>query len=321
MGRSSKPTDYPPELVAEILDLRPEVTRLAREGQAYTREPVDDRVQRVFMNALRNLWRYTPHPDGPKPWLTVITRNVVREAHRATRRYDAVFEPDEGHAETAVAPGDSPERTAELREAIELVMEVLQDMPRSQVEVLYLVGVEKRSHEEAGAALGISEDAAKMTLSRARKYLRLRLGNDPFAVAPPMPFAVLERRALLRRLFDYVYPLGHVWAALMAIVFYPFMSREPAPPPAELHAVATGPARVVASAASDVVHVVTTSSSPGDRAPAAPVEPPLPYVAPPHVTPAPHTRHAQQTAPQGTTATNPEPFDLPPRKGLDFRPR
>ncbi|MDI3284802.1 RNA polymerase sigma factor [Polyangium sp. 15x6] len=317
MGRSSKPTDYPPELVAEILDLRPEVTRLAGDGQAYTRDTVDDRVQRVFVNALRNLWRYTPHPDGAKPWLTVITRNVVREAHRATRRYEAVFEPDEGHAETAVAPGASPERTAELREAIELVMEVLQDMPRSQVDVLYLVGVEERSHEEAGRVLGISEDAAKMTLSRARKYLRLRLGNDPFVILPPVPLAVLERRALLRRLFDYVYPLGHVWAALMAIVFYPFMSREPAPTPAELHAVATGPARVVAAAAADVVRVAAPSSSPGDSAPAAPVvTSPLP-----HVMPAPHSSHAQPTAPRGTTATNPEPFDLPRRKGLDFRLR
>ncbi len=315
MGRSSNPTDYPPELVAEILDLRPEVTRLAREGQAYTREPADDRVQRVFVNALRNLRRYTPHPDGPKPWLTVITRNVVREAHRGTRRYEAVFEPDEGHAETAVAPGDSPERTAELREAIELVTEVLQDMPRSQVDVLYLVVVEERSHEEAGAALGISEDAAKMALSRARKYLRLRLGNDPFVIVPPVPLAALERRALLRRLFDNVYPLGHVWAALMALVFSQFVPREPAPMPAELHAVATGPARVIAALAVDVVGVATPSPSPAN-APDAHVNPPLP-----HVTTAAHNRHAQPTVTRASTATNPVGTALPKRNGLDFRPR
>ncbi|TKC96420.1 RNA polymerase sigma factor [Polyangium fumosum] len=286
------------------------------DGQAYTQDPANSRVQRVFVNALRNLWRYMPHPDGAKPWLTVITRNVVREAHRGTRRYDAVFEPDEGHAETAVAPGVSPERTAELREAINLVTDVLQDMPRSQVAVLYLVCVEERSHEEAGAALGISEDAAKMALSRARKYLRLRLGNAPFVIVPPVPLATLERRALLQRLFDYVYPFGHAWAALMAVVFYPFMSREAAPAPAELHAVATGPARVIAASAADIVRVAAPSSSPGDGLPAAHVEPPLP-----RVTPAPHSRHVRPTAPRGSTATNPEPFVLPRRKGSDFRPR
>ncbi|MDC3955691.1 hypothetical protein [Polyangium jinanense] len=53
-------------------------------------------------------------------------------------------------------------------------------------------------------------------LFRARKYLRLRLGNDPFVIVPPVPLVALERRALLQRLFNYVYPFGHVWAALMA---------------------------------------------------------------------------------------------------------
>ena len=228
--------------LSELLGLRLEVRRIVRSDKARTRDSADDKEQQVFENALGDLPNYTPHPDGIKPWTLAITRNVMGAAHRATRRDEDVFEPDDGHVERFATPEPSPERAAQLNQALHKVMDALGDLPPSQAAVLWMVCIEGRSHEEAGAKVGISEDAAKMSLSRARETLRERLGNDLFSV--PHPVLVL--------LFDWVHRLGHLWAFVMALAFASALSpREPA---GELHAVATGAARVVAASAADVAH-------------------------------------------------------------------
>lgn len=237
------------------------------DDDAYTRDSAEDQLQRVYFKAYRNLPNYVPHPDGMRPWLLTITRNVQSDAHRDTQRHERVFEPDDGHADMAEAPDVSPERAVQLKQAMEKVMAAVEDMPPAQAAVLWMVLVEERSHEEAGAKLGISEDASKVALSRARAFLKERLGNNLFSV--PHPMLVL--------FFDFVHRLGHVWALVMAMVFasFAFSSREPAP---ELHAVATGVARVVAASAVVTAHAaeVVATSSPVEQPPAV-----MPVVATP----------------------------------------
>ncbi|MDC3961554.1 RNA polymerase sigma factor [Polyangium jinanense] len=236
------------------------------DDDAYTRDSAEDQVQRVYDKAYRHLPNYEPHPDGMKPWLLTITRNVMSDAHRDTQRHERVFEPDDGHVDTAETPEVSPERAAELKQALEKVMFALRDMPPSQAAVLWMVCVEERSHEEAGVALGISEDAAKMALSRAREFLRARFGNTLFTVPPPV----------LALLSDCVHLLGHLWAFLMAMLFASFAlsPRERAP---ELHAVVTGLARVVAASAADVAHAAKPVPSFDHAAASVPVmTPPTP---------------------------------------------
>ncbi len=229
--------------LAELLGLRLEVRRIVQSDKARTRDSADDKEQQVFENALGDLPNYTPHPDGIKPWTMAITRNVMGAAHRATRRDQDVFEPDEGHVERFATPDPSPERAAQLKQALHKVMDALGDLPPSQAAVLWMVCIEGRSHEEAGAKVGLSADAAKMSLSRARETLRERLGNDLFSV--PSPVLVL--------LFDWFQRLGHLWSLLMAMVFAS-LALSPREPDGELHAVATGAARVVAASAAEVAH-------------------------------------------------------------------
>ncbi len=273
MGPSSKPP--PLRWLAELLGLRPEIKRIVESDETFTRESADDKVQRVYTNAVRKLPDYTPHPDGMKPWAVTITRNVMAEAHRDTKRHQEVFEPDNGHAERAASPGPSPERAAQLKQAMERWIDAMQEMPPAQAAVLWMVVVEERSHEEVGAKLGISEDASKMALSRAREFLRARLGNDLFSV--PHPVLVL--------LFDWVHRLGHVWAFLMAMVFASLAPSSPREPDGELHAVATGAARVVAASAADVAHAAKLLPS-FEHARA-----PVPIMAPPTPKKQTHTPH------------------------------
>ncbi|MDC0746147.1 RNA polymerase sigma factor [Polyangium mundeleinium] len=260
MGPSRSPAPFLDRL-AELLGLRPEIQRIVMsDDDAYTRDSAEDQVQRVYDKAYRHLPDYEPHPDGMKPWLLTITRNVMSDAHRETQRHERVFEPDDGHVDRAETPEVSPERAVELKQALEKVMSAFRDMPPSQAAVLWMVCVEERSHEEAGVALGISEDAAKMALSRARRFLKARFGDDLFTVPPP----------LLALLSDCAPLLGHLWAFFMAMVFASLVvsPREPAP---LLHAVATGVARVMAASAADVTHAAEPVPSSDFAAASAPV--------------------------------------------------
>ncbi|TKC93703.1 RNA polymerase sigma factor [Polyangium fumosum] len=244
MGSSPPPPVPFLDRLAELLELRPEIRRVVMsDDDAYTRDSAEDQVQRVFDKAYRHLPSYEPHPDGMKPWLLTITRNVMSDAHRDTKRHERVFEPDDGDVDRAETPEVSPERAAELKQALEKVTAALQDMPPSQAAVLWMVLVEERSHEEAGVALGISEDAAKMALSRARENLRARFGNTLFTGPHPV----------LALLSDCVPLLGHLWAFLMAMLFASF-AVSPREPDGELPAVATGVAHIVAASAADVAH-------------------------------------------------------------------
>lgn len=265
MGPSSKPPAL--RWLAELLALRLEIKRIVESDETYTRESADDKVQRVYTNAVRKLPDYTPHPDGMKPWLVTITRNVMGESRRATRRHQEVFEPDDGHAERAASPEPSPERAAQLRQAMERLIVAVQEMPPAQAAILWMVVVEERSHAEAGAKLGISEDASKMALSRAREFLRARLGNDLFSVPHPVLVLFLE----------WVHRLGHVWAFLMAMVFASLALSSPREPDGELHVVATGAARVIAASAADVAHAAEPVPSFEDAGASVPViAPPTP---------------------------------------------
>ncbi|MDC3958910.1 RNA polymerase sigma factor [Polyangium jinanense] len=295
MGPSSKPPTL--RWLAQLLGLRLEIKRIVESDETYTRESADDKVQRVYTNAVRKLPDYTPHPDGMKPWLVTITRNVMGEAHRDTKRHQEVFEPDDGHVDTAEAPDVSPERAAELKQALEKVTAALHDMPPSQAAVLWMVCVEERSHEEAGVALGISEDAAKMALSRARESLRARFGNTLFTAPSP----------LLALLSDCVHLLGHLWAFLMAMLFAS-LALSPRKPDSELHAVATGVARVVAASAADVAHVAKPVPS-FDHAGAFV---PVPVIAPPtpkmqrHTPRRPRVDSDKQGVPKSGLSADPE---------------
>ncbi|MDI3292208.1 RNA polymerase sigma factor, partial [Polyangium sp. 15x6] len=159
---------------AELLGLRLDVRRIVRSDKARTRDSADDKEQQVIANALGDLPNYAPHPDGMKPWVVTITRNVMGTARRITRRHRQVFESDAGRVAKFATSDPSPERAVQLKQALHKVMDAVGDLPPSQAAVLWMVCVEGRSHEEAGAKVGISEDAAKVALSRARETLRER---------------------------------------------------------------------------------------------------------------------------------------------------
>lgn len=103
------------------------------------------------------------------PWLIVTAQNVSRNASRARRRYERFLSalpapplvPD--HADAIADRAD--ERLLALREAISAARS-------TDAQLLAMTALEGFTIREAASALGLTESAAKMRLSRIRTRLR-----------------------------------------------------------------------------------------------------------------------------------------------------
>ena len=271
----------PSPLSAELVELRSQVACIL---QRRSDTLATDRIQELILRGLAGLPSYSAHADGVRPWFFGIALNLRRETARRTRRERNHFCPDLGDAERTATPDASPEEGAARSEARCALLAALKTLPAEQCVVLVLVDLLECSCSEAAEQLGIPLGTVKSRLLAARTHMLRVLGPKEQYLGSAIPPVMFGRRALARRLFDYVYPLGHL---LLALLFFAV----PRTAPPEPHAVMTGAARVLGASAADVAKAAQTAASP------APAEPP---VAPPARTPAP--RHA----------TVPEPFNLKP---------
>jgi len=137
-----------------------------------------DVVQDAFLSAFRGIQRF----DGQAQLTTWLHRIVVNAAlmrlRARQRRPEQSIEPllpafqeDGHHVEAVVSWAESGERLLERRESRALVRAAMADLPEGYRAVLLMRDLEDRSTRETADALGISENAAKLRLHRARQAL------------------------------------------------------------------------------------------------------------------------------------------------------
>jgi len=145
-------------------------------------ERSEDLAQETFVRVYRARTDYRPTARFRSWLLRIATNLVVSEAR--TRRRSRTFsldrgaggEGDEGPAAAIVdgrteAPIQGLER-AELRSAVEAA---LSELPENQRVALLLNRFHEQSYDEVGAALGLTLEAVKSLLFRARQNLKERL--------------------------------------------------------------------------------------------------------------------------------------------------
>jgi RNA polymerase sigma-70 factor, ECF subfamily len=183
------------EVVRQILDgntalyellMRRYNERLYRAARAITRDDreAEDVIQQAYVNAFANLRQF----KGQSRFATWLTQIAVNESLARVRRrgkYEP-FDDDSAVGETAMSSSmaSDPERQAfsgELRELLEWAIDGLADGAR---EVFVLREVEGLSTLETAQSLGVSEDAVKTRLSRARAALRNALIQRMGVTAP-----------------------------------------------------------------------------------------------------------------------------------------
>ncbi|CAN5856270.1 N/A [soil metagenome] len=138
----------------------------------------EDVVHETFALALARTAEYEPARGSVGSWLTVLSRNVIRDHlrdHKRTDQFQAAWERiDATLAQTFAAmaemplPGDVLER-AETRDLVHMAVANLPEQYRIVLNRKYVDG---ESLETLSGELGISIDATKSLLARARRAFR-----------------------------------------------------------------------------------------------------------------------------------------------------
>jgi RNA polymerase sigma-70 factor, ECF subfamily len=138
----------------------------------------EDVVQETFTIALSRQADYNPDRGSVGSWLTVLSRNVIRDHLRAHKRSDELAATwdkiDATLAQTFAAmaekplPGDVLERS-ETRDLVHMAVANLPEQYRNALTRKYVDG---ESLETLAGELGISVDATKSLLARARRAFR-----------------------------------------------------------------------------------------------------------------------------------------------------
>ncbi|MEO5823119.1 MAG: sigma-70 family RNA polymerase sigma factor [Vicinamibacteraceae bacterium] len=146
-------------------------------------EAARDAVQDAFLSAFRAIHRF----DGDAQLATWLHRIVVNAAlmklRTRRRKPEQSIEPmlpafaEDGHhaSRPVIAWTDSAEQTLLRREARSRVRAAIAELPESYRTVLMLRDIEERSTRESADLLGISENALKLRLHRARQALATKL--------------------------------------------------------------------------------------------------------------------------------------------------
>src|SRR5687767_14864810 len=171
------------QVVADVLEgqtalfevlMRRHNERVYRAARAIVRDEseAEDVMQQAYVSAYANLRQFNKQAQ----FSTWLTRIVINESLARVRRKQR-YEPFEEHRSNVEAfmkrdsPRD-PEREAASGELRALLESAIDGLPDGAREVFMLRDVEGMSTAEVGAALGISDDAVKTRLFRARAALR-----------------------------------------------------------------------------------------------------------------------------------------------------
>ena len=138
----------------------------------------EDVVQETFATALSRHGDYDPARGSVGSWLTVLSRNVIRDHLKAHRKADELQQTweriDATLAQTFAAmaerplPGEVLERV-ETRDLVHMAVAHLPEQYRTALQRKYVDG---ESLETLARELGISVDATKSLLARARRAFR-----------------------------------------------------------------------------------------------------------------------------------------------------
>lgn len=131
------------------------------------RDAAADIAADVFTTAWRRIGHMPLEPDS-LPWLYGVARKTVSNHHRSRTRQRAL------HLKV-VSVKDTPTNSLDDVLAVRRELEKLKDDDR---EILMLAAWEELTPSEIATALGITPEASRVRLHRARQRLAERLGTD-----------------------------------------------------------------------------------------------------------------------------------------------
>jgi RNA polymerase sigma-70 factor, ECF subfamily len=145
-------------------------------------EEARDVVQDAMLAAFRSMERFEGHARL-STWLHRITVNTaLMKLRRRARKPEEPIEPllptfnEKGHHTVRVVPTDAADALFEREETRALVRQAIDELPDTYRTVLLLRDIEEMSTEEVASVLGVTTNAVKARLHRARQALGTLLG-------------------------------------------------------------------------------------------------------------------------------------------------
>jgi len=148
-----------PQIEAEIPFLQRVVRRWYREAA-----DADDLVQDTLLRALASAHLWQPG-SNLRAWLVTIMRNQFLETNGRTRRWDAA-------AEIIDVADHRVSADLEARLTLRDVERAFRRLPAKQRSAVLLAGIEGKPYTEVATMMGLSVDAVRCHLARARQRLR-----------------------------------------------------------------------------------------------------------------------------------------------------
>lgn len=143
----------------------------------------DDVVQDVFLVLHRRLAEYDGRASM-QSWVYGILANTVRDYRRAYRRKQAPLVATQRDEDWGPASSrGSPELRAERGQDVALLMELLDELPEAQRELIVLADLEQLSVPEICSCIGGNSNTVYSRLRVARETLKSKLSRR-LAAAP-----------------------------------------------------------------------------------------------------------------------------------------
>ena len=155
---------------SDVLPLKNELFRMALRITQNTAE-AEDVVQETMMKvwSRRDQWERL---DSIKAFCLTICHNLsldkVRRMDNQTQSLDAAIDPAD-HSHTA-----NPEEQTVQRDRIQLVRQLISQLPEKQRSCMQLRDIEGMSYKDIAEVLGINEQQVKINIFRARQSIKER---------------------------------------------------------------------------------------------------------------------------------------------------
>lgn len=131
-------------------------------------------IQEVFTRALERLSQLRDHTRF-RPWLMQISRNVVIDGQRSKAKSPVV---DDDMEDESLASEPTPQQLTELSELARLVDGCIAGLSKRDATAVAMVTYFDFTPTEVAQALGMTPNAAKVAIHRARRRMRDALVLD-----------------------------------------------------------------------------------------------------------------------------------------------
>lgn len=144
-------------------------------GRLRDREAASDLVQDVFVRYIAHAQETKIAPEAPRFFLWRIASNLILDFRRRERRRGPIASLDDVASFELTDPTPSAERRLNARQEYRILRRALDELPASVRTALLMNRVERLTHAEIAARLGVSSSMVNKYIMRALAHCAGRM--------------------------------------------------------------------------------------------------------------------------------------------------